>query len=52
MRKYQIILNNNKVNFWLLLGILRLDKLECLEKVCIYLYFIVCVMKWIYLYIL
>ena len=49
MRQYHILLKFNKVNCLLFLGILRLENLACLEKVCIYVCFIVCVMLRIYL---
>ena len=43
MRQYHILQKNNKVNCCLLLGILMLENLVCLERVCICLYFIVVV---------
>ena len=51
MRHYLILPKNNKADFRLMLGILRLENLSCLEKLCVYLSFIVWVMKWIYLHI-
>ena len=51
MRQYHILVKKNKVNCWILFGILRLENLECLKKVCICLCFLVCVMLRIYLHI-
>ena len=51
MIHYLVLLKNNKMNCLLLLGILRLEKLVRLTKVCICMSFIFFVMKWIFIQI-